>query len=314
MRNVALSLMRAMIIAALLHGGAEAASISAGPQMRTYVSGTGSDNGACTASSPCKTFQAALAMTLAGGEIFVLNSANYGAVTINKAVTITSEGAVAGILATGGVGITINAGAGDIVNLRGLDIDGGNSGTNGIQFNSGRTLNIQKSTVRNFTNSGIGFSPSVGTSSLVVSDTMLTNNGRNGLLIAPTGSGGVNGALSRVVTVGNGLATNGVGIFVYGLGSSGAVNVTLTDTVANNNYYGAGAVSAALMVRNSTLTNNAVGVQSDQGAVVRIGQATLTGNVIGWQSANGGLLQSFGTNNLSGNQTDGVASGTLALQ
>jgi hypothetical protein len=68
------------------------------------------------------------------------------------------------------------------------------------------------------------------------------------------------------------------------------------------------------MVRNSTLTNNAVGVQADVGAVVRIGQSTLTGNVVGWQSANGGLLQSFGTNNLSGNQTDGAASGTLALQ
>ena len=314
MRNVAPPLMRAMIVAASLHGVAEAASFSPSQQMRTYVSGTGSDNGSCTASSPCKTFQAALAMTLAGGEIFVLNSANYGAVTINKAVTITSEGAVAGILATGGAGITINAGGSDVINLRGLDIDGGNSGTTGIQFNSGRTLNVHKSSIRNFANSGIGFSPSSGTSSLVMSDTMLANNGRNGLLVAPTGSGAVNGALSRVVAAGNGLATNGVGILVYGSGSSGAVNVTLTDTVANNNYFGAGAVSAALMVRNSTLTNNAVGVQADQGAVVRVGQATLTGNIVGWQSANGGLLQSFGTNNLSGNRTDGAASGTLGLQ
>src|ERR1700704_5712274 len=65
---------------------------------RSYVSGTGRDSTSCTVSAPCKTLQAALTATAAGGEIFVLNSSNYGAVTINKAVTITSEGANAGIL------------------------------------------------------------------------------------------------------------------------------------------------------------------------------------------------------------------------
>jgi nitrous oxidase accessory protein NosD len=60
----------------------------------------------------CQTFQAALALTAAGGEIYVLDSANYGAVTINKAVSITSEGAMGGVLAPSGAGITIAAGAG----------------------------------------------------------------------------------------------------------------------------------------------------------------------------------------------------------
>jgi hypothetical protein len=282
MRIIVPPLMRAMIIAALMHGIADTAAYSASPQMRTYVSGTGSDGNACTASGPCKTFAAALALTVAGGEIFVLNSANYGAVTINKAVTITSEGAMAGVLATGGVGITINAGAGDVVNLRGLDLDGGNCGTIGIQFISGQSLNIQKSAVRNFANSGISFAPSAGTSALFVSDTVLTNNGRNGILVAPTGSGAVKGALNRVVAAANGLAANGVGIFAYGAGSTGAVTVTLTDTVLNNNSYGAGAVPGALMIRNSTLSNNGVGVQADQGAIVRVGQSTVTGNAVGW--------------------------------
>jgi hypothetical protein len=43
-------------------------------------------------------------------------------------VSITSEGAVAGVLATSGAGLTIAAGAGDVINLRGLDIDGRSSG------------------------------------------------------------------------------------------------------------------------------------------------------------------------------------------
>jgi nitrous oxidase accessory protein NosD len=77
-----------------------------------------------------------VALTIAGGEIYVLNSADYGPVTINKAVTITSEGAMAGVLATSGAGITINAGANDVVNLRGLNIDGANAGAAAIQFNT----------------------------------------------------------------------------------------------------------------------------------------------------------------------------------
>src|SRR5262245_8817626 len=146
------------------------------PQPRTYVSGSGNDNNACTASSPCRTFQAALALTTAGGEIFVLNSANYGPVTISKAISITSEGAIAGVLVTNGAAINISAGTNDIINLRGLDIDGGNSASIGIQFSSGQSLNVQKSLIRNFANSGINFTPSA-TSSLVVSDTTVTNNG-----------------------------------------------------------------------------------------------------------------------------------------
>jgi hypothetical protein len=85
------------------------------PQMRTYVAGNGADNNPCTDVAPCKTFNAALALTMAGGEIFVLDSADYGPVTITKSVTITSEGAVAGVLATSGAAITINAGANDVV-------------------------------------------------------------------------------------------------------------------------------------------------------------------------------------------------------
>jgi len=272
--------------------------------MRTYVSGTGSDSNGCTVVSPCKTFQAALAMTLAGGEIYVLNSSNYGALTINKAVTITSEGAVAGILASSGVGIIINAGANDVVNLRGLDIDGGNTGSVGIQFTSGQALNIQKSVVRSFTNSGINFAPNAA-STLFVSETALTNNRANGILVSWTGAATVNGALSRVTASGN-----GVGIFANGA----HVNVTLTDTVAGNNNYAVGASASVVMVRNSTISNNAVGIAADQGSTIRVGQSTITANGAGWQSANGATVQSYGNNNVSGNVSDGAQVSTLALK
>jgi hypothetical protein len=286
------------------HANTKLPNASPAPIMRTYVSGTGNDSSPCTASQPCATFQAALALTAAGGEIFVLNSANYGPVTINKAVTITSEGAVAGILATSGAAITINAGASDVVNLRGLGIDGANTGTVGIQFTSGKALTVQKSFVRNFQHSGISFAPN-GAAMLFVSDTSVTNNASNGILVSGN-SAAVNGALARVVASGN-----GVGILASGTG----VSLAITDVVANNNTYGIGASSAAVMVRNSTTTANAVGISADQaGAIVRVGQSTITGNNTGWQATNSGQVQTFGNNNVGGNSTDGAAMTTVALQ
>jgi len=318
MRNMALPLTGAIVILPLLHGIAEAGQPGGGgtptPQARTYVSGVGSDSNPCTASSPCKTFQAALALTTAGGEIYVLNSANYGPVTINKAVTITSEGAVAGVLTSTGVAITVSAGPNDVVNLRGLDIDGGSSASTGIQFASGQSLNVQKTTIRNFTGSGLSFAPSASTTGLYLADTTIVNNGSNGVMVSPTASAAVNGALNRVVASGNGLASNGVGIFIYGGGTKGAVNVTLTDTVASNNYYGIGVTSSSVMIRNSTSSNNSVGIRADQAAIAQVGQSTITGNGTGWVATNGALLQSYGNNNVGGNGTDGTPTSTLALQ
>jgi hypothetical protein len=271
------------------------------PQMRTYVSGTGSDSNPCTVSSPCKTFQAALALTIARGEIYVLNSANYGPVVINKAVTIISEGAVGGVLATSGAGITISAGANDVINLRGLDIDGGNSGSNGIQFSSGQGLNVERSVVHNFTNCGINFASS-GTSQLFVSNSAISNNTNNGILVSSNGSG----ALNRIMTSGN-----GVGIFANG----GGVNVTITDSLAGSNNYGIAASSAAaVMVRNSTVSNNAIGIAADQSAIVRVGQTTVTANGTGWQASNGGQLQDYGNNTVGGNSSDGTLTSTVSLK
>src|SRR5215831_20301569 len=92
---------------------------------RTFVSGSGSDTNPCSLGAPCRSFAGALAQTSPGGEIAVLDTAGYGAVTIGQAVSIVNEeGVEAGITATSGDGITINAGASDVVNLRGVTLVG----------------------------------------------------------------------------------------------------------------------------------------------------------------------------------------------
>src|SRR5207249_2504842 len=127
-----------------------------GQAMRTYVSGTGKDSNPCTVANPCRTLQAALGLTRGGGEIQSLDSADYGYVTITQGITITGARGATGVLAANLSGVTVNAGPNDIVTLKGLEIDGAGSGTNGIQFNSGAALNLQDSVIRGF-GTGISF-------------------------------------------------------------------------------------------------------------------------------------------------------------
>src|SRR5215831_13328873 len=126
MKRIAL-LSAATLVATLASSSAYAAN-------RTFVSGTGDDTNPCSLGAPCRSFAGAIVQTSAGGEIAVLDTAGYGAVTITKAVSIVNEeGVEAGITVTSGDGITINAGASDVINLRGLTLVGAGGGS-GITF------------------------------------------------------------------------------------------------------------------------------------------------------------------------------------
>jgi hypothetical protein len=70
----------------------------------------------------------------------------------SHAVTITSPAGVeAGIVPlAGGDAIDINAGPTDAVILRGLTLNGSDSGSNGVVFNSGGSLTVSDCVVQNF--------------------------------------------------------------------------------------------------------------------------------------------------------------------
>ena len=90
---------------------------------RTWVSGVGDDANPCSRTAPCKTFQGAISKTAAHGEMSVLDPGGYGPVTITKSITLSGSGTLASIVATG-TGITITAGANDVVVVHNIQING----------------------------------------------------------------------------------------------------------------------------------------------------------------------------------------------
>src|ERR1700751_174918 len=123
-------ILRFLSTAALVAGFSTAAYSQA---TRTWVSGGGDDANPCSRTAPCKTFAGAISKTAPAGEINVLDPGGFGAVTITKAITISSEGFEAGVLVSGTNAIIVSAGATDAVILKGLDIEGLGTGLDGIK-------------------------------------------------------------------------------------------------------------------------------------------------------------------------------------
>jgi hypothetical protein len=297
------------IIAAFAVGLALAAVLSAAPASaqnnRSFVSGHGLDTNACTLAAPCRTLAAAFAATNPSGEIDVLDPAGYGALTINKAISIVNDGVgTAGVIVpSSGTGIIINAGTNDAVSLRGLSIEGGGVGNSGIQFNSGASLTVENCVIRHMTGDGIDFWPNA-TSSLGVSNTLVADNGNNGIFVFPGGNGAVTAVFNRVEVNNNG----GQGILADGQNSAGTVNVTVSESVAAGNggvgFYSltkSGQAPTSLMLFHSVAANNRTGVDAfGPGATLRFANSTVTGNANGWLASDGVVL-SDGDNTIEGN-------------
>jgi hypothetical protein len=126
----------ALPLLSVAHAAARPAAI------RTFVSGLGSDSNTaafCPRPKPCRTLAAAYTVTENGGEIVALDAGEFGPITITGQLSIFgTQNALIGV-ATGGTGVTINAGAGDRVIVKDFIITGaGGSNTKGIQLNSGQ--------------------------------------------------------------------------------------------------------------------------------------------------------------------------------
>lgn len=105
-----------LALAALLGGASPAWALID----QSWVAAEGSDGASCIAIDPCLTLARAATMTATGGTIFVLDSGNYGAVTLTRPMSIRSELGRPAVTAQ----IRINAGAADRFVIADVDLVG----------------------------------------------------------------------------------------------------------------------------------------------------------------------------------------------
>ena len=284
---------------------------------RTWVSGLGTDSGACTRASPCATFQFAHDQTTAGGEINCVDAGNYGPAsgqtTITKSITISCEAGTAGIALTGGSnnGIVIDAAPSDVVTLRGLDIDGraGGGGVGGIVLRHAIEVHIEKCVIRNVVGGdGILISGQASETMFVfVVNTVISDNS-NGFRALSTGGFKVVSFKNVVIT---GSTNDGVIL--------GATNVfaNVTESIISAN--GGSAVrvafgSSTANIDRTTMANNGTALNAAaSGAIIRTIGNNVFNNTNAVSIAAGATVVTDGQNRSGGNTNTQAPNASASL-
>jgi hypothetical protein len=225
----------------------------------TWVSGTGTDANPCSRTAPCSTFAGAIIKTAVGGEIRVLDPGGFGAVTINKAVTINGDGSLASILAAGTVGIIVNITGNlptDKVVVRNISIQGAGTGTDGVRVLDAVEVILDNVKIAGFTDAGIDVAQSQA-SNLFLRDVRISK-ALVGVRTQST-SGNVNGTFENVS--------------IYGMGSHGVECISNTNivmrNVSTNRSAGSGVRSSGasvnLAVEDSSSSGNNIGYEATAG-------------------------------------------------
>jgi hypothetical protein len=305
---------KTLFCAALVAGTMLGASPAFAQATRTWVSGVGDDVNPCSRTAPCKTFAGAISKTAAGGEINCLDPGGFGAVTINKSLTIDCHFTEGGVLAAGN-GIVVNALSTDVVVLRGLDIFGVNPPSNGVRVLVAAAVHIEDCVIRRFNASGsygVSFQPS-GATKLYISDTTISENGNGatggGILDQPTGVGTGQIWLNNVRVLNN--ANDGFHIDTTANPASiQKVDIQNSDFAGNGNGInatGPAGVNVTVAVIDSRAVNNSgTGINATNGVIFLAGNSTIFGNNVGVAASGIATMGSYGNNYLNGNGSDGA--------
>jgi hypothetical protein len=276
---------------------------------RTYISVSGSDGNTgtgCTLAAPCRSFGAALSVTMPFGDVVAVDSGDYAPVTISQSVTLQSApGVAATIVSPTGNAITITAGGGDIVVLRRLSMNGVNMGPTGIRFTAGKVLSIENCSIVNFMSNGISMEAG---GVLNIKDTEVQNTVT--AIRLQSSSGMVHAAIDRVH-----LEHNIFGLFVAANSQATIRNSFLSDNGNDGMQVGDTSGSSELNVEDCVVQGSNTGIfAGGAAAIVRVSHSTIVDNSTGLSSAGGAPLLTYGNNSVAGNGTNGSFTGSVPLQ
>ena len=284
---------------------------------RAYLSSAGNDANPCTLPQPCRLLPAALAVVDAGGEIWMLDSANYNGsvVAITKSVTILSiTGELGSLVGNNATALAIN-GAGIEVTLQNLNILRLGTGDIGVLVLNAAKVNIVNCNIFGFNlpgGLGIWVTPGANSPRVNVVNSVVRDN-YHGMIVAGNGRA----TISRSHFLGN--ATSGVAVN----SGTGIAVVHVNDSVSSGNgghgFYvtgSSGAFNSTMFVTRSVASGNTgSGFHVDGGltAFLVVDNSVADANAIGFNNASGTSLtfQSRGNNSVAGN-TSADTAGTIS--
>jgi hypothetical protein len=287
---------------------------------RAYLASTGNDANLCTVNAPCRLLPAALAAVTDGGEVWMLDSANYNTstVAIAKSVTILAvPGAVGSLVATGaGPAISVGGTGANVVlrNLVIVPLAGGSPGTWGAIVDAPNQLTLENTIVSGNVSGGV---LSQG-GRLRILNSVIRDNQGDGVLA----SGGTAYIVSSRIQ-----GNAGVGAEMDAAPAPGVVGV-VTDTVVSGN--GSGLVTlgfnpgdtSRVSVTRSVFANNTgqgIGVFDESSGlpgdlVLSIGNSAITDNgTVGWNQGGAGAVLETPQNNVIQNPLNGSGTSTLLI-
>lgn len=285
---------------------------------RAYLASSGSDANPCTLQQPCRLLPAALTAVASGGEIWMLDSANYNTATVSigKSVSILAvPGAVGSVLAIAGPAISLSS---STVSLRNLVIVASSGATNGVDLTGGGTLMIENSVIANMPGHGVSVDGLGGgfTRARIV-DSIIKGSGNYAVAVQ-------NGA--HVDIVGTKMLANSIG----GLSAQSTVASTTTASMIDSVILG-GSIAVNVMTTNGSsatrvfLTRCAIEDSADVlssqtsgvgTSVISVSGTMITRNNRPWyQSGAGSIIRTLGDNHITDNNFAGVGAVTMtALQ
>ncbi len=285
---------------------------------RAYLSVDGSDSNPCTVQLPCRLLPAALNAIVDGGEVWILDSANYntGTVIVDKSASILAvPGAVGSVVALAGPAINITA-SGLTVSLRNLVIVPfpASGGTDGVSMTGASTLTIENSLIANLPGSGVNVT---GAGKLKISNTIIRNNAGYGVYLLDGAAAEISGTQMLANALGGvWVQTNTVTTTTASVSDS--VISGGDDGVAAYTQLSAGAVARVFVTRCTiegtfhALRGDTAGTSSTS---VTVSYSMITNNFYAWYLGSAdSVIRTLGNNHITDNASSAGPLTATALQ
>ena len=272
---------------------------------RAYLASDGLDSNPCTLLAPCRLLPAALAAVADGGEIWLLDSANYntGTVSITQSVSIVAMPGALGsfVVLGGGPALSITT-PGIKVALRGVSLGplaGFAAGTVGVYINGASSLIVDRCLFAGIPQGGLQVENGA---KVQVADSVFRNIGDFAMRVE---SG------SRAAVSSTKILDSVHGLFVYSANPASLTQLTVTDALISGVSAGvvANAGNASAGVR-ATVTRStiqraswAISPEASAGtATISVSGSTIAYSNNGWYIPTAGaVVESYGNNQWIGN-------------